>query len=47
MNCNQRLHELKADAFMNCPAGVNCDHRSHEGVGSADDIRYVAVGDRA
>ena len=24
MNCRVHLHELKADAFMNCPAGMGC-----------------------
>ena len=24
MNCRLHLHELKADTFMNCPAGMGC-----------------------
>ena len=38
MNCRLHLHELKADAFMNCPAGMNCRRCLHEGVGVADGI---------
>ena len=42
MNCRLRLHELKADAFMNCPAGMNCRLCLHVGVGRADGLdKYI------
>ena len=39
MNCRLHLHELKADAFMNCPAGMNCRRCLHGGVGIADGLK--------
>ena len=36
MNCRLHLHELKANAFINCPAGMNCRLCLHVGVRVAD-----------
>ena len=45
MNCRLNLHELKADAFINCPAGMNCRRCPHEGVGAADLLNIVRFAD--